>query len=217
MHAKDQLEQVCSDIYRETREFAPIASKPDLGFEILMTPPIANPQLAFVGYQPGFGAKHESPEIWRSQSYENSWPLSNEYLIKNWRLATTLRKMFAPELLERSIGLNAVFLRSRNINQYKKIDASTRKQIEKFSLERADRILQAARPKTVVIIGFQTLDLFSELQPVSNDYVVRDSKRRIAQIGTLHGIRAVGVPHLTGSRGLSDDSRRRIAALILAT
>ena len=77
-----------------------------------MGPPFKNAEIAFIGYQPGDWEL--SIEQARGKGFESGWVTAEcHYHVQQWRLARTLRTMFG-SALQHCVGLNAVFVRSRN-------------------------------------------------------------------------------------------------------
>ena len=93
------------------------------GFQIVYGPPFVEAPVFFIGYQPGPGLK--SPEEERRYGSEDGWvsglggPSRCEYATENWALAKNMRLMFPQELLERCVGLNAIFVRSPRSQHYR--------------------------------------------------------------------------------------------------
>jgi len=101
----------------------------------LLGPPIVNAEIAFIGYQPGFGVNNWTAEACRKQGYENRWPSKSEFVTQSWKLALNLQRMFGCDFLAKCVGLNAIFVRSKNIEKYEAyVCPSTRAEIEKFCL-----------------------------------------------------------------------------------
>ena len=153
----------CVRIHRETSAFyAQHKAACGLhGFETLYGPPIDKPDLMFVGYQPGgVGGANEIGNIDHAP-----WPSECLYRTATWHLARRLRETFGP-LLERSTGLNAIFVRSPNIATYnREVSHAMRRIIADFCLPRAIEIIDATAPEQVVAIGFETLRAFGRPNP----------------------------------------------------
>ena len=86
-----------------------------------------------------------------------AWPAKNEYAVARWALAQRLRSMFETDVLEQSVGINAIFLRSPNVANYNQIlDHNTRKRIADFCRGCVAQIIDAVDPSKIVAIGFST-------------------------------------------------------------
>jgi len=119
--------------------------------------------------------------------------------------------MFGMSLLKQCVGLNAIFVRSDNIDVYRKnFDLHTRRQIEKFCLPRVKEIIEAVRPKRIVAIGIATLDLFGGRA----DPCLTGEKNVLAKLGKIADRDVIGVKHLSGAY-ISTPDRKKIADYIL--
>jgi hypothetical protein len=215
---QDQIDQHCLRLYDETRAFKPIADLcltpgARMGFEILMGPPYKNAPLLFIGYQPGDWL--DGPQAARAKGYESSWVTKTcQYAHEEWLLARRMRKMFGryPGLLERSVGLNAVFVRARGIDEYKtQVAADTRKLIEEFCLEKVRAIVELIEPLKIVVIGFSTMEVFRESVRTTNTI----GPRRILGRGRVFGRPAFVTPHLSAARGYTNADRELMAKLVV--
>ncbi len=208
-----EAERLCKWIYLETKAFyETIADRcENQGFQILYGPPLVDAPILFIGYQPGRGLK--SPEEERQYGSEDRWPSVCEYATEDWTLAKNLRLMFPRELLERCVGLNAIFVRSPNTQHYRSnLDTRLRREIARFCLANVTRMVEALRPKLVVVLGFETLSLFGESTPLLRS---ETSRRVLAKTARVAGRQAVGTLHLSGAR-ISRQDREAIASHILA-
>jgi hypothetical protein len=195
---KHPLDVICRDIYTETREFGPIAAlRPELGFEILVGPPYGNAPIAFLGYQPGDWPNMSVAEA-RERGYEDSWVTDQcQYATEDWPLARGLRDIFPRQLLAKCVGLNAIFVRARNAHEYQRaVSLTDRKLIRAFCLGRVRRILDAIKPRQIVVIGLGTLELFGRGTPS----LISSSGSVLAKTGLVFGKAAHAVVHLTGAR-----------------
>jgi len=208
-----EAESLCNAIYLETKAFyEAIADRcENKGFQILYGPPFVEAPIFFIGYQPGRGLK--SPEEERKYGSEDRWPSRCEYVTEDWALAKNMRSMFPQELLERCVGLNAIFVRSPSVQHYRShVEGELRREIEAFCLANVGRLVEALRPKLVVVVGFETLALFGESTPV-----LRSDKlgRVLTKAARVAGRPAVGTLHLSGAR-ISRRDREAIAGHVLA-
>lgn len=194
---QDEIDRLCSDMYRETREFLQeIAFVPPFEFKILNGPPIRNAEILFVGYQPGGSKKDAEIEI--AKGTHKGWPPLCEYATETWRLAPRMRAIFGAERLQRCVGTNAIFLRYPNQDCYRRHVGEKRKEIEKFCMKKVALIVEAIQPKQIVTIGFATLEMFG----ASKTELLRREGTTLAltKIGTVANRPAIGVIHLTGAR-----------------
>jgi hypothetical protein len=210
--------EVCCEIYARTKKFlyADMAKEDsrrlkEAGFQILMGPPHSDAPILFLGYQPGKGCKTAIAE--RKYGSEDRYPEICEYATEGWALAKRLRAIFDDfdeNLLRRSVGLNAIFVRADTMAAYHaNFMAPTRKKIQSFCIGCVLEIIEVVRPKKIVVVGFSTLGLFREGATWNED--LRGSKdQALTKTGQLAGRDAIAVMHLTGAR-ISKDDRKKIA------
>ncbi|MCJ2067812.1 hypothetical protein MKK75_03145 [Methylobacterium sp. J-030] len=196
---------ICREIYAETRGFyeahASALKDAALGFRILYGPPLAQAPVLFLGYQPGGkiaegGVQHET------------WPVLSEYATEAWPLAVRLRETLGKEVVERSTGLNAIFFRSKSVADWGRIERSLRRELEMFSLARAERIVRTLMPRHVVVIGLGTVDHLT-----AGVAETLGTRRVLIKRGELWGAPATGIIHLSGARIRRED-RERLAAYL---
>lgn len=196
MSPQESAESKCREIYGEARDFFdqfPIV--PNYGFKILYAPPLYQPPILFIGYQPG-GADDDC-YIETAKGADKRWPTRCEYATESWKLAKQMRAMFGPRFLEECVGINAIFLRAKTAHDYKStVKMGTRKQIEAFCLVRVRQIVEAIDPKKIVAIGFDTLNLFGASAPD----LINEKGRTLTRIGEVAGRTAIATLHLSGAR-----------------
>jgi hypothetical protein len=207
---QDSAHEVCRQIYRETKSFYGeiCKGKDDCGFQILYGPPFFRTPILFLGYQPGRGTK--SPLQERLDGSEERWPLRSEYATEDWPLAKRLRESLDEELIERCVGLNAIFVRSDNMAKFRRqFDLALRLKIQKFCLSRVEKMVNAIQPLRIIAIGFATLGLFcSSVAGRANE-----SGRVLTRMGKIAGRPALGILHLSGAR-ISKQDRETISSEI---
>ena len=204
---QSEIDAICRNIYKNTRKCSPITHLlgEEFGFEILMGPPFNETPVLFIGYQPGNWALSVAEA--RSAGYESSWVVNSksQYATENWRLAIKLREIFKPanmELLEESVGLNAVYVRSKNIQHYNRsVSLEDRKLIQNYCFNCNKEIIQLIKPKKIIVIGFGTMDVFG---PSTADLLGHDN-RCLTKLGIICDQEVLAVRHLTGARFTSDD------------
>lgn len=205
----------CQEIYREARTFFDkISSSPNYGFKILNGPPLYQPPILFVGYQPGGGS--DDGELEKSRGAEDRWPAVCEYATESWILAKKMRRMFGRQYLAQCVGMNAIFLRAPHVDEYKRdFDKNLREQVEQFCLPKVAQIIEATDPAKVVAIGFDTLNLFGG----GIDGLVSKGKngrpRPLTRVGQIAGRQAIATLHLSGAR-ISNTDLDRIRDHVLA-
>jgi hypothetical protein len=217
---KEQIAKL-EEIYRKTVTFFPDQIKfPGFdyrGFKILNSKPDYMPPIFFIGYQPGGGTGHWKREF-DSKSYE-TWPSTNGYVDGSWPLARKIRWLFEmfPKELERSMGLNAIFIRAANATYYRNhLDRDLRACIEKFCLTRVGEIIEVISPKRIVVFGFETLSLFGSGESYPPD--LTNSKGKIlTRTGEIANRKVIAMLHPTGAwRFISKLDQDRIRDRVLA-
>jgi hypothetical protein len=210
--AKD-LESLCLRIYQETQKSEAIRTYCDQyggGFEVLMGPPLVRPDIAFIGYQPGDWEL--SVEAAREAGYEKWWVKGAcHYATEDWRLARRLRAMFSANRLRRCVGLNAIFVRAKSTAAYRATPRDLRNRIRAYCLPQLQRMLEAMQPERIVVIGFETMDLFGR----SSRHDIGSTKT-LVKLGKVFGRPAVATPHLSAAWGLSNEDLLKISRIVLA-
>jgi hypothetical protein len=127
-------------------------------------------------------------------------------------LAKKMRHMFRREYLAQCVGMNAIFLRSPTIDDYKRdFDKNMRAQIEQFCLARVGQIIEAIDPAKIVAIGFDTLKLFG----ADAADLINEKGRTLTKVGQIAGRPAIATLHLSGAR-ISNPDLDRIRDRVLA-
>lgn len=211
MESGAMVHAACRSIYDETRAIYQSRSadlgERALGYRILYGPPVPEPEYLFVGYQPGGKADAVLEQQHRS------WPEECEYALDRQALravgwtrptyALNMQKIWGVCVLRRSTGLNAVFFRSPSMEQWSRVQAELRTELEKFSLTRLKRIIEVIRPKRIAVIGLGTFDWLTRRAGLKgrDDALVSPSGRRaLVKGGELYGCPTFGVVHLSGAR-----------------
>jgi hypothetical protein len=213
MQTDNEAEALCRRIYIKTKDiYETIPDGPGkLGFQILYGPPFREAPILFIGYQPGTGLK--SPEEEREYGSEDGWPSVCEFATENWVLAKKMQRMFGRELLQKCVGVNAIFVRSPSLEHYRKhVTLELRRKIEKFCLVQITEMVETLCPKMVVVMGFETLALFGKSKSI---LISEGSQRVLAKTGSVAGREAIGTLHLSGAL-ISTPDRAAIATHILA-
>jgi len=187
-------ETTCRRIYAETKDFYDVHLTADcrLGFKILYGPPHRNAEILFIGYQPGGGIDDHQREL--VLGAHERWPDRCEYAYETWRLAKRMQGMFGEGLLERCVAMNAIFVRSPNIECYKKsITRNVRKGIEEFCLPRVRDMVMAMDPQKIVFIVFEAMRFFDR----GRSDLKNSKGRGLTLIGSVAGKKALATLHLS--------------------
>lgn len=197
---KSDVEAICREIYAETRsryaELAPDLGSAALGFRILYGPPVVSAPYMFVGFQPGG---------WQDESHEgqhDSWPDQPWHANAKSPLAKKLGHVFGIETVEHT-GLNMIFFRARNMKAWNSVPPALKHELERFSLERVQRLVEALQPQHLVVIGLQT---FRQLTKTKGRAALFGQHGNcLAVEGEFGGYPASGIIHLSGARVSNKD------------
>jgi len=200
--AMSDVEAICREIYAETRAHydavRSVLGSAALGFRVLYGPPVVGAPYVFLGFQPG-GTKDESDE-----GQHNSWPDQSWYTTSNAPLARQLRYVFGIDTVKHS-GLNMVFFRAPRLTAWDRIEPSVKAELERFSLERVERLVAALAPQHLIVIGLRT---FRQLAHGDGDTVLRGKRdNRLVAQGTFGGCLTSGIVHLSGARVSGEDRK----------
>lgn len=166
--SNNSAEQLCRNIYTQTALWyddlrGRRGDIPGYGYKILYGPPHFQPPILFIGYQPGGGVSDAAKG--ETDGERSGWPCRCEYSTATWTLARWLRRVVGVETLDRCVGLNAIFLRSRSIKEYERdLDAQTRAEVWKFCKPMVQSIAETLNPRCIVLLGFSTARLFGEFE-----------------------------------------------------
>ena len=108
-----------------------------------------------------------------------------------------MRQLFGRELPERCCGVNAIFIRSPSMRDYRRdYSGQVRAEVASFCLDRVASLVRAMEPQNIVVIGHATLRLFG-----STEAGLRSATGRVlTRTGRVTGRPALAVLHLTGAR-----------------
>ena len=176
------------------------------GYSIAYGPVYSRPPVLFLGYQPG--GRHTTEQHLTLLPTETP-PSTSYYATDGWPLASNMRTMWPHGLLARATGLNAIFFRSPSIDEFSTISRDTLRRAKNFSVPRASKLIEAIDPIVIVGIGFATLRLFGEAEPV----LCNGRGRTLIRQGVIAGRPAFGTLHLSGAR-ISTADRQAIADFI---
>ncbi len=198
---------LCKSAYAETRQLygfhASALGGSALGYRILYGPPFEEPEILFVGDQPGGGetAASESARL----GHLESWPSECDFANAEWRLAKRMREIWSPEFLATCVAMNANFFRAPSSAAWSQVRSESRQALEMLSLRWCERIAEAIRPRQVIIIGFRTFRRLTAGTPV-----VIGRRGPLAFSGQLWSAPTTGIMHLSGAR-ISAADRRSLA------
>lgn len=181
----------------------------DLSFYAFQNAPIENPEIMFLGINPGgvaynYASQYENP-IWdllndkkmTPERFVKANPMAEE--MKTWKMWKNLESTFHTEKLkkmyETSMKMNLVYFNTPNISDFlnRKNGAHIFKKNKNLSLE---LILNVIRPKNIICLG--TAQCFDHL-PLKNKETLLSGKKRLLVKGNLENIPVYGIPHPSGS------------------
>jgi len=210
--ANNGLEVLCRSVYTETaafyREIQATLGRNAFGYKILYSPPHHRPPILFIGYQPGGSAVDalEGEEL----GERDGWPSVSEYAVASWPLAVQLRRMFGSDLVSRSVGLNAIFLRAPSNKDYIRSTGQDKVRVFSFCRERVEAMVRAMEPERIVVLGLATLRLFSATRPD----LISPSGRTLTELGSIAHQSAMSILHPSGAQQSTTD-RTAIASHVL--
>jgi hypothetical protein len=188
------LIMACRRIYAETGEvyqrYRTELGESDFGFKVLYGPPRLNPEILFIGEQPGGRVADEKP----NERFE--WPKRSEYATEGWDLALAMQSMFDTGLLDGCVATNRNFFRAPNAETWKTVPKDARDHLEKFCAARLATMISLMAPKLVIAIGFSVLDRSGLYAPVLRG----TANRVLMRAGKIGQWPAVAMLHLTGAR-----------------
>jgi hypothetical protein len=191
---ESDAERIARQVYAEAADFFgqfPLR----YGHKILYGPPHHQPPVLFIGYQPG----RRTPE-----EYWDRWPAVCEYATQSWwPLNKVMWKLFDRKFLERCCGLNAIFVRAPSAEIYNKEykDKNVRQAIERFCLNRVNRLVHAIEPQKIIVIGFKALELFGSGKPILKN----SAERVLLRAGQVANRPAIATLHLSGAQISTQD------------
>lgn len=210
LRGESEVTTYCEDLYSRTRALwrALEGQYPTwkCRFSILYGPPIIRPDLLIVGRNPGFNAD----DLYDEEIL--TWPRKNEYTNKNWPLATKLRSIFSDAdletLLERSLGTNQLFFKSKGIGRHETglgwadNPLDVRRQLEAYCVHELEGLVQILEPRAVVTLG---LSVFDDVTKVGQRDITSAKGRRVAAVGSVYGTTIIGIIHPTGAQVSHED------------
>jgi hypothetical protein len=186
------------------------------GYKILNGPPIANPAILFLGFQPG-GCKDDQR---RYKQYERAWPAELEYLNGDEVFFEKVRNLFPHdrEFLRKCMGMNLIFFRAPNVLAWnKQIQRKSRMHLESFCTKHAKTMIDCINPRLIVVVGMATA---KRIKKQNKDYLREDrdepwcrgvKNRVLAKSAIALGRDAVVCLHLSGCQiSIEDYNRLRV-------
>ncbi|MGA1861628.1 hypothetical protein OWM07_01900 [Deferribacter thermophilus] len=136
------------------------------GFAVFYSKVRKNPELMIIGYNPGGGDKDFNIEDVFNLDKEHEYIKYSGKYNKNekYKTAEVMYKLFEEirklELLEKSVKLNLIFFRSKSEKEWQSLDKNSRILLEQFCFDKIKEIIDFLNPKTILLEGIKTFDLF---------------------------------------------------------
>lgn len=159
--------------------------------------PVKKSDLLILGFNAG------GTDFYEKQEFENNTHHlkdNHEYLTENYPIAKVQRKILGTKLIENSVKTNLIFLRTKNIDDYNKLDRSLRNKLVNFSKKYIPKIITNTDPKLILIEGIATFDLFCKMFDVKQEKSIKNNNQRLMSFTKYMGINVIGIKHPSGSR-----------------
>ena len=198
------------NIYQETNQLWKEIGKPDKGYAIFFSPIKINPELMIIGENPAGNDEFNEEEV--------AIPQQHDYQIYDYPMAANMKKIFrfggVEDNLFDSVKLNLNFFASKNVEIISNQDYYER--IRHFSENKVNEIIEKLNPKIILAEG---IGVFDKLVRIGNGKEtckpVFEKNNRIFRKGLIfNSISLIGIPHPTGTFGISDATRKKIGNLI---
>lgn len=185
----------------------------ECGFALLSGPPQFRPKLLILGTNFGYGAG----DVGKPPREETSWPGESWLPNAAWPLARKLRALFVDaglvELHDAALMTNFLFLKSSSIDREEPMawtnnDPVLRQQIERACLQEVSAFIKRSEPEVIVVIGTGPFRAHADLGTVQTALADRRDRRALISTGTIFGVPAIGLIHLTGNRIAGSDLGR---------
>lgn len=193
-----EIEQIISEVNNAVEEFYKISDVNDeindlaYGWRIFFSPLIFNPNIMFIGINPGSG--------WEGVDIEYNDKKHIEYLDGNFRIANETKAVFKKagcyNLLEESVKINYYFLSTYNVQCLDKIlqlmntnyRADYTKIFESRSRDWTSRLIKIINPKIIICEGKYAFDkikaLYGEQASMDDDCeTFKPSNQKLVVIG----------------------------------
>ena len=184
----------------------------DCGFSVLYSPLRANADLMILGFNPGGDEKAFKVED------QIKVPRSHSYIPRDkqcdYPLAKKMRGLFEGKmhLLEESVKANLIPFRSPNKPAWYAIDPNLRTDLECFSRDIVQQLLERVQPRIVLMEGTQTFDLFCQwfkekiIPGDENPLRGTRNRRLFCRARMIDERQVIGIIHLSGARPSMKDT-----------
>ena len=111
--------------------------------------------------------------------------------------------------LPASVKTNLNFFRAKNSDEWKQLNLGLRQDVAKFCGQKAKDILEILRPATILCEGISTYEAVKDLisKEVVEEITIKNAENKTLFLSsTVGGQRLLGIPHPTGSFGLTTEA-----------
>lgn len=205
------LEKWAIDLINDVDMFWQQHAQLTSGYSVFYSPVTMNPDLMIFGLQPGGG-----PESF-SRDLAKTLPSKHNYISEDYPLAKKMKQLFEridmQHILEHSVKTNLNFFRARSIAEWREFDRSLRLSVANFCDQKVSEMISSLKPKRILCEGISTYEAIKRI--ASEDYteevrVENDKGKTIFIRCVADGILTMGIPHPTGSRGLSGEDWEKV-------
>lgn len=187
------------------------------GFRVFYGPVFPEPELLILGYQPGGDPEDfERHHLDRLSNGDFSPPENHEYLENDYTIARRMREKVLKgenDLLVESVKSNAIFFRARDIDRWKGVPKEKRQDMENFSLQKVEEMVEALNPNSVLVEGMATWDLLKSRFDFEDECKVRRSNARLLCVSTNKNPTFTGIIH--PSTRVSDKNWAKVRSELL--
>ena len=187
----------------------------DLSFYAFQNLPKENPEILFLGINPG-GEAYPYSSLYENKKWGliNDKKMTTERFVKEnpmveemqtWKMWKNLENIFRNDKLHKmydsSMKMNLIYFNTPNISDFlvRKNATSIFNKNKDLTI---DLILNIIKPKNIICLG--TAQCFDKLS-LKNKEILLNGKKRLLTKGNLENIPVYGIPHPSGSYTSYDD------------
>lgn len=178
------------------------------GFRVFGSPVVPNPEILFLGFQPGGGkSDFNEYELKKFKNGDFTLPTTHEYISQPYPQAKTMgQAVFEDntEFLENTIKSNVIFFRAEGTDDWKTVSKERRKQLQQYSLSKVDQIVDKVEPNTIFAEGIDTWNILKSRYDFTGECIARTDDHRVAFIAEESQPRFAGMVH-PSYRGSTDE------------
>lgn len=168
------------------------------GFQGFYSPVSYQPELMVLGLNPG-GSKND----FDIRDCEDI-PLIHSYYEYKYPLAEKMKSFFEGSLeplLRNSVKTNVIFFRSKNMDEWYKLNPVIRKEAEDFCNQKVLELINTLKPKRLLLEGIGSYNIIHNVLGLSDENKnVIAPKRKIVIHNEKDDLKIMGIIHPTGAR-----------------